>query len=208
MIAGRRQQGSSRFTLATCAIALVATMVACTASNSPPSSMAFFEGLRIGGDEAEGWATIGEMKSESDIVGTGTFTSFSLGRTIQGDAPEDVVAYGQARLQLDDTISGKAPDGQIVVEFVLPGDSADYAAIAKGLENNLPQGEVLVFLREKRGSNEAGLYRLVNSNGLWASTTRAPVDAPLADARVGDVYPEETGDLSDFEELVAYVESL
>lgn len=168
--------------------------------------MGFFDTLRTGGDEVEGWTTIGGMKAESDIVGLGRFVSFGLSRTIQGDAPEDVVAYGKALLQLNETISGKAPDGLITVEFILPGNPAKYEATVEELERSLPTGDLLVFLRHK-GGREAGLYRLVNSNGLWTSTTRAAVDAPFADSELGVPYASELGALTEFDQLVSYVKS-
>ena len=60
---------------------------------------------------------------------------------------------------------------------------------------------VLVFLRDKGGA-EAGLYRLVNSQGLWTSTARATVDAPLAeDAPGSGPYKNELAEISTIDEL-------
>lgn len=206
MAATRSQRRAPRL-IAIIIAAMAVLAFACTAQPNP-SSMAFFEGLRIGGDEAEGWETIAEMKAESDVVGVATFESFELGRTLQGDAIEDVIAYGEARLTFKETISGEAPGGQVAVEFVLPGNAREQAATAERLADDLPVGDVLVFLRAKRGAGEDGLFRLVNSTGLWTATTRAALDAPLADAGVGEVYPSETKEIAGFEEFVAYVSSL
>lgn len=206
MAATRSQRRAPRL-IATLIAAMAVSGLACT-TQPHPSSMAFFEGLRIGGDEAEGWGTIAEMKADSDVVGVATFLRFELGRTLQGDAIEDVMAYGEATLTFKETISGEAPGEQVAVEFVLPGNVREQAATAERLADDLPVGDVLVFLRAKRGTGEDGLYRLVNSTGLWTATTRAALDAPLADAGVGEVYPSETKEIAGFEEFVAYVSSL
>lgn len=170
--------------------------------------MAFWDVLRVAGDEVEGWPTIGEMKESADAVVMGKFVSFALNRVVAGDAAEDSVGYGAAKVQLAETISGMTEGGPITLEFVLPGTAGDFEAVVKELETSLPEGEMLLFLREKRGTGEAGLFRLVNSNGLWTTTSRADVDAPLADARVGETYKSEVGEFSSLDQLVDYVKSL
>jgi len=51
---------------------------------------------------------------------------------------------------------------------------------------------MVFFLRHKRGSGEVGLFRVVNSTGLWAPTVRSELDTPLAEAP-----PDQTGTYRD-----------
>lgn len=61
------------------------------------------------------------------------------------------------------------------------------------MSRGLPDGKMLLFLRAKQGASESGLYRLVNSEGLWAEASDGRVEAPLADA----IHLEEDGDPED-----------
>lgn len=71
---------------------------------------------------------------------------------------------------------------------------------------HLPEDEILVFLRAKRGEGEEGLYRLVNSTGLWVGSDDG-VTAPLAedllaaDEKDSEPYPNEVRDISSLDEL-------
>lgn len=191
------------------ALAVALAGAGCSAPSGPTrASMEFWDVLRIGGDEVEGWPTIGEMKASADAVVLGRFVSFALNRVVAGDAAESSVGYGAAEVQVAETISGITDGEPITLEFVLPGTAGDFEAVVKDLETSLPEGEILLFLREKRGTGEAGLFRLVNSNGLWATTARSDVDAPLADALVGETYESEVGEFSSLDQLVDYVKSL
>jgi len=168
--------------------------------------MAFWQALRIGGDEVEGFTTLGAMTRAADVVGVGRIVSFDLGRMIQGGTPEDIVGYGAAKLELDEAIGGPAQVEPITLEFLLPGHPDNYKAMVKDLQGSVPVGPVLVFLRHT-GGNEAGLFRLVNSRGLWTSTPRSGVDAPLTEAGGVDFYGHEIGDFTELDQLVAYVKS-
>ena len=146
------------------------------------------------------------MTRAADIVGVGRIISFDMSRIIQGDSPDDRAGYGAARIELDEAISGRAQDEPFTVEFVLGGHPDKYESLIKELQESLPDGPVLVFLRHK-GGNEAGLFRLVNSRGLWTSTARSEVDAPLTEADEWDFYQDEIGDLTELDQLVSYAKS-
>ena len=170
----------------------------------------FWTMLRIdGGEEAEYFDMLAEMKASADSVVVGTFKSFTHSRIIQGDAEEDVVVYGKAELAIAETIAGKSPGESVALEFLLPvlPDEAENAI--SDLQGSLPSGDLVVFLREKRGEREAGLFRVVNSTGLWAETNRAELDLPLA-AQPPDesgIYSDELKGVDSLAELVEVIQT-
>jgi hypothetical protein len=160
-----------------------------------PSDDAFWAGLRVVGDETEYFAELGDMGEGADIVATGNFTDFQLSRTIRDAAvPEDVVSYAVASFETTEMQADTAATEVLPVEFLLPGDTeAEQLAAVERLRAELPQAELVVFLRAKSGPEEDGLYRLVNSTGLWVDEgggIKAPLvhegETPYEDA-VADV---------------------
>ena len=186
-------------------LVLVVILAGCTGGSPAPGPVAFWDALRItGADEAEGWATFGEMTSASDIVVVAEIASFELSRTFQGDAAEDLVGYGKANLKVIETLQDNPPEGLIPVEFLLGGNPKNYGATVEAIGRAVPQGRFLAFLRAKRGEGEEGLYRLVNSNGLWGQVEGTTIGAPMADPEFGMPYAAELARLASFEELLAY----
>lgn len=183
--------------------ALVALTGACSPSASESGEdlvlgddSLFWETLRVNADEVEGYESMAEMAIEADAVVLGTIESIDGIRTVQGDAAEDVVTYVVASVRVDDTLRGSAEASQpILLEFLLnlPVDRTD--AAVDDLRRALPDGDLVLFLRAKRGGEESGRYRLVNSLGLWAQTTDG-LGSPLAGPSE-DVDDEEgpTGDI-------------
>lgn len=185
-------------------VLVVIALAGCTGGSRAPGPTAFWDALRVNGaDEAEGWATFREMEAAADIVMVAEVVSFGLSRTIQSDANEAIVGYGKAQFRVIETLRGKPPEGLVPVEFLLPGNPKDYAARAEEMGRAVPEGRFLVFLRHKGGS-EAGLYRLVNSNGLWGEGQGSTIDAPVSDPEHGTPYEAELSHLDSFEELIAY----
>jgi hypothetical protein len=137
--------------------------------------------LRIEGDEVESFDSLKAMAKGADTVAVGTLKSFGVSRTIQSDAVQDSIVYGKATLQVTKQVAGKPVAAEVPVEFLLPYSPDEASRRAGEFNAAIPKGDVLVFLRAKRGPGEAGLYRLVNSEGLWTSTQRAALDAPLAE---------------------------
>lgn len=186
-------------------LVLVMALAGCAGGSQAPGPVAFWDALRItGADEVEGWATFGEMKSAADIVIVAEIASFELGRTFQGDAAEDLVGYGRANLKVIETLRGNPPKGLVPVEFLLGGNPKNYGATAEALGRAVPEGPFLAFLRAKRGEGEEGLYRLVNSTGLWGQVEGTTIGAPMADPEFGMPYAAELARLGSFEELLAY----
>lgn len=181
-------------------LAIVLSSCTGTTEDAAPvtsASVDAWEAFRITGDEAEFFPSLVAMKREADLVIAGTLVPSGATRTVQGDAPEDVVEYTVGSLQVDDVLAGSTGKQTLTVEFL--GDEV------------LPTARTLIFLRHK-GGDEAGKYRAVNSNGLWTATPRSEVDAPLAEAP-----PETGGPLSDdlrtagiesLDELIAHVREI
>lgn len=170
-----------------------------------PPSVSFWGSVSLrGADEAEGWTTMRAMAADSDFVFVGTFESFEMGRIFQGDAAEDRVGYGTALVRPLTVVGEKKPDGMLPVEFMLPGAPSAYEATAQAIARALPRGEFVFFLRHKGGKEETGLYRLVNSTGLW-SVSDGALDAPLADPDFGTPYAREVKAMRTLDDLVAYL---
>jgi hypothetical protein len=189
-------------------LALATLVTACgggseqsTARTDTTGHATFWPSLRVSGDEVESYATLSEMARDADAVVMGTFKSFSPSRTIRGDAPEDVVVYAKGELEIQQNVVGAAPSRTVALEFILPPGDAD--SLVGQLDSALPRGPMLVFLRAKRGDGEAGLFRVVNSRGLWANTERSPVDTPLAEEppATSGLYAEERAGVQSVDEL-------
>lgn len=148
--------------------------------------------LRVmGALEAEHFPSIAAMRDSADAVVTGTFVSFGT-RLFHGDAAEDVLVYLVATLRVDEVLAGSLAARTVPLEFLVPSAAAQDAPVLATLATTLPRAEMMFFLRHKRGNGEAGLYRVVNSTGLWAPTSRSELDTPLAEAP-----PDQTGTYSD-----------
>lgn len=169
-----------------------------------------WESLRVTGDEVEGYPSLSDMAGAADAVVLATVDGVSLGRTLQGDAPEDQVFYAQLDLRVDETLTGtSAEGGTVAMELLVPAATSEAALnVIADLSAGTVGREVLVFLRHK-GGNEAGLYRPVNSNGLWTETLRSVLDTPLAESPPGSrsLYQVELERVSDLEDLAAALRS-
>lgn len=119
----------------------------------------------------------------------------------QGAGPRsrlDVVTYVAADLEVSRVLAGSLDSSSIPLEFLLTSGGASGGAVER-MESALPQEDLVVFLHAKRGERETGLYRAVNSLGLWAASERAVLDTPLS---------EETPDSSVLAHEVAQFESV
>ena len=166
----------------------------------------------MGGEEVESYDTAAEMALASDIVAVGSFQDFRVSRTIQGDAAEDVLIYIGATFVPSNVIAGEPGHDVIVVEFISPSPNTD-ATLSE--VNDAADKEVLVFLRNKGGA-EDGLYRLVNSAGLWEESNDqlvAPLHEAFGPSDADGQKPFRPSIVSDFttrstiDEIVAHLES-
>lgn len=166
-----------------------------------------WEPLRvIGALEAERYPSIAAMRDSADAVVAGSFVSFDT-RTFHGDAAEDVIVYLVATLRVDEVLAGSLAQPTVPLEFLVPSVVADDAPVLETLAATLPRSQMVLFLRHKGGA-EAGLYRVVNSTGLWAPTKRSGLDTPLAEAapELAGAYNAELShvtSMDDFKRLVS-----
>lgn len=191
------------------AIVYVATRPAGSAGREPPGDQTasgitdVWAPLRVVGPlEAEHYPTIEAMRDSADAVVAGSFVSFGT-RVFQGDAVEDVLVYLVAMVRVDHVLAGSLPQRTVPVEFLVPSVVAQEAPVLASLAETLPRTELVFFLRHKRGDGEAGLYRVVNSTGLWAPTGRSDVDTPLTAAppTVAGTYHDELSHVTSLDEL-------
>jgi hypothetical protein len=147
------------------------------------------------------------MRASADLVVVGHIAEYGISRSIQGDAAEDVVTYSLAEVVVDSVVSGDtSPGSKIPVEFLLTAITPKAAAVqVEGARAELTNGDsLLLFLRAKRFKEEAGLYRLVNSSGLWQQVGTGLV-APLADPLDAGKYRAETSGAATVAELAVRV---
>jgi hypothetical protein len=70
---------------------------------------------------------------------------------------------------VSEVLGGSLPMTELVVEFMIVEKNERAAVTRIGeLARVAPSGDMVLFLRHK-GGKERGLYRLVNSAGLWAT---------------------------------------
>jgi hypothetical protein len=136
-------------------------------------------------------------------------SSVAIGRELHGDAPGDVVVFVHMEIAVEDVIAGAAPQ-TLPVEFLGGSPEAANLMVARAMAAGIPTREIVVFLHEKDGPGERGMYRVSNSTGLWAATTRANLDSPLRPEppNVSGLYADELQGLESVEELVTLIRAL
>ena len=190
-----------RHAIAALAVLVSVVATACGGSDTSAPADSAYAALRVDGLEVESYGSLRQMAGGADLVVIGKFTSFGISRTIQGDVAQDVVVYGKATLTVTRKVVEEPVATELPVEFLLPYGPEEAELKAAEFAAELPQEEVLVFLRHKGGA-EAGLYRLVNSQGLWTSTERAALDTPLAEeAPTRGQYRGELAGIGSIDEL-------
>ena len=164
--------------------------------------------MRVYGDQVEGFPSLKSMREASDIVVIGSVDDFGEIRRIQGDAPEDLVMYVTLSLEVAEVITGQVASKSVPVEFLFNYQEDAVDRTLDELSEALPKGEMLLFLRAKRGEGEGGLYRLVNDLGLWTSNGKQ-VDAPLRERIDEDHHEHEDGGHTDpTEEETPYLDEV
>lgn len=153
--------------------ALAASLALATscATSDRTSGPRFWESLRTTGDEVEPAMAVEDMAQAADAVVLGVFARV-LGERVL-DVPEagDSVSYLQLELRVLEVVEGGVPGESVVIEF-----------LADAPEREVPGERALVFLHEKRSAvDPPGVYRVLNSVGLWMATERAELDTPLAE---------------------------
>lgn len=141
-----------------------------TVADRVDATQTLWQALTVMGDEVEGFESLQSMAAASDCILRAHIAGFGISRQFQGDAEEDVVTYVRAELDVSDVIRGENCRDVDSVEFLLPAPPERAQETVKTQSQQLPQEELIWVLRRKRGDDESGLYRLVNSRGLWAQS--------------------------------------
>lgn len=144
-----------------------------------------WDGLRIYGDEVEGYPDFTSMREAADATLVVRFTDFRVGRTMQGDAEENPVRHIDAHAEVVQVVTGPAASS-VVIEFLSGAvDEEAYQQDVAALQSVVNGSEAVVFLRNKTGSGEEKRLRLVNSYGLVSTDERSLVVTPLGEKREG-----------------------
>ncbi|SCL67715.1 hypothetical protein [Micromonospora peucetia] len=171
----------------------------------------FWQTFRISGDEVEPYVPLGSMAQTADATVLARFGKVGKIRTLTAEG-NDTVHYVSVDLAVTRELAGKGGLPSVVpLEFmVIPGRGQSIDDVAGEMSAALPKEEMVLFLRAKKGAGEAGLYRVVNSRGLWASTSRETLDTPLAEKPVKDEaqYKSDLAKVSTIPELANLVDNL
>jgi hypothetical protein len=194
------------YLLALCGV-LAGTAASCGVVESDltrPQGTTFWEPFQFGESlEGSRFETLRELHNASDAVVTARVSGVRRSRVIEGDAAEDQVAMVCVDIQVEAVIAGDAPE-TLCLEFIGGSLVAAQAIVQRALAVGFPRQPAVLFLHEKLGNGEDGLYRVTNSTGLWAATSRAIFDTPLRpeDPTRSDLYEDELADVDTIAELV------
>lgn len=191
------------------AVLLAGVLAACGAPVIENRAGPFWEAFQHNGLEVSHFASLEEMLEASDAVVIARVRDVALSRVFQGDAPGDRVPYIRVELVIDRVIAGKAPP-VVQLEFLAFGSEAQAAALAQELKERMPVQAAIVFLHEKRGDGEAGLYRVTHSTGLWTETAESRLATPLRGEppQGTELYAKELANVATIEGLIGYLASL
>ncbi|MEU9508540.1 hypothetical protein AB0D32_19955 [Micromonospora sp. NPDC048170] len=171
----------------------------------------FWQTFRISGDEVEPYVSLDSMAQTADATVLARFGKVGKVRTITAEG-NDTVHYVSVELTVTRELAGKGGLPSVVpLEFmVIPGRGQSIDEVTGKLSASLPKDDMILFLRAKKGTGETGLYRVVNSRGLWASTSRDTLDTPLAEEPVKDEaqYKSDLAKVSTIPELANLVDNL
>ena len=188
---------------------LAGVLAACRSPVIEDRAGPFWEAFQHNGFEVSHFKSLEEMLEASDTVVIARVRDVAVSRVFQGDAPGDRVPYIRVELVIDRVIAGNAPP-VVQLEFLGGGNEAQAATLAKELKERVPVQAAIVFLHEKRGDGEAGLYRVTNSTGLWTETARARLATPLRGEppQGTELYAEELANIATIDGLLGYLASL
>lgn len=185
-------------------LALLIAAVAATCDIPPAPRPPFWERFGPFDLEVEHFDSLLELMAASDAVVVASVRDVAVSRVIQGDGG-DVLTMIRVDLAVTQVIDGAAPE-VVPLEFI-GGFPDQTAAFVDALRQIRPVDRIVVFLREKQGEGEVGLYRVTNSTGLWTPTSRADLDTPLREEPPLDagLYADE---LINVDKLTALIELL
>jgi len=151
--------------------------------------------------EVDRFDSMREMMVASDAVVVASVRDVAVSRVIDG-VQGDGLTMIRVDLAVTRVIHGASPE-VVRLEFIggLPDATA---AFVDALREFKPVDPSVIFLHEKQGEGESGLYRVANSTGLWTPTSRADLDTPLRDEPPLDagLYADELLGVDDLSQLI------
>lgn len=161
---------------ASCARALLValTVGAAAGCSTEEESDDLWQMLRIGegASEVTPDGAPEDLVALGDFAAKGAFTGTCGQRVVGADpgVPEQGLPLLCLEFTISEVLSGRSPDAGVVqVEFPFDASYLDRV--------EYPSAESVAFLVEK--DDIPGVYRVVNSHSLWATTNRAVIDQPL-----------------------------
>jgi len=166
-------------------------------SDTLASAKRFWGPFRVIARDVYRYRTLAAQAVDSDLVVAGRIRDLRLDRIHASDHPDGALPIAVATLTVDDSLKGGLQPGTSVeIEFTMIGTPGEARISVGEGASSVPDGQVVAFLRsidreylhlKSLGLDlpkppVAGRYIAINSVGLWASTDRGPVDAPLAGA--------------------------
>jgi hypothetical protein len=190
--------------MVTAARGLIVLVIAAAALACSAPRPVFWERFGPFDLEVDQFDSMLDMMAASDAVVVASVRDVAVSRVIQGDGG-DVLTMIRVDLAVTQVIDGAAPE-VVPLEFI-GGFPDQTAAFVDALRQIRPVDAIVVFLREKQGEGEVGLYRVTNSTGLWTPTSRADLDTPLREEPPLDagLYADE---LINVDKLTALIELL
>jgi hypothetical protein len=187
------------------ALLIAAVVMACGVPLPQAQRPVFWERLGPFDLEVERFDSLLEMMAASDAVVVANVQDVAVSRVLHGDRG-DVVTMIRVDLGVTRVIAGASPE-VVPLEFI-GGFPEQTAAFVNALREVKPVDASVIFLHEKQGDDESGLYRVTNSTGLWTASSRANLDTPLREEPPRDsmLYADEllgVGDLNQFIDLLA-----
>lgn len=171
--------------------------------------MAFWLSLRLDVPEVNRFDRLADMLEASDAVVVAAIESAEISRSITGDAAGSDLTYIKLVLRVDRVIAGSAP-ATVPLEFLSAATPQQAQSHVAALRASIPRASPVFFLHEKEGPGEEGLYRLTNQRGLWTTTPRATVDAPLQETApaVSGLFASEIDSVQTMDGFIALIEHL
>jgi len=170
---------------------------------------ALWERVRNWGNWAEYEPTLSELVDSADAAVVARLVSVAPWREVAGDASDDVYTELLVEAEVSEVLRDSTGDASVSFSLSLLGASSlderdETLAVARSA---LPIERVLLVLRQR---SDAGSYRVVNGYGIWASTERSVIDAPLepeAPLARGEAFPY-AHELRGIESLEQLIDSL
>jgi hypothetical protein len=155
--------------------------------------------LAIQAEYVEAYDTLAEMGMKADVVVIAQATGVD---GVRRRGPEGLAgsALAQIRFEVIRAISDWDADS-VVVEF---DEVMSLTALEEQVVGFPP---AVLVLREKGTKEEAGFYRLVNSQGLWTEQPDGGLFAPLFGFPFDGTYASELGEMKGLEDLGDHLEA-